>query len=667
MSVAVPIINSIDGNLRRIYLNQGVSDFYPIEDIYHEYRNRRRLDTDEIRKYSPLLKAEGNVPKGAGAFTPRYVVLLEGTKIVPFDESLQLNQLGDMITDDPDVDATLYDISGLTTAKPIFIKPSEAETIQLNSSSIEFSSYNNQVTVDFYNITGKASAGTKHPIGTRQKPVDNLVDAYSIAESVGLNEIRFLGNLPITVGNNFEGYQFVGDSPTKSTVTIDPIADILNCEFENCTISGTLDGNAEILHCRISDLEFVDGKVSNSDIGPGIIKLGTSTNANIFSCFSTVPGNNTPVIDMNGTGILGLRDYDGGIELRNYNGNSAHSIDMSSGQIKLDPNTITSGTFICRGIGKLVDASTSLPIKTGTWNGGVSIVNEMINLTTIGEAADYSTAIYIDAINGRSGITDPIGLARDPVNNLVDAVVLANRRGTSKLFFLEDYTFLATDSIVGFEIIGQGEQFTKLTFIAGCITAYCDAHDLTLTGNLTGITGMNDCSIIDLGSVGLAPSAQDLIVRRCKFKGTTTLPSNYSGNVTLLHSYTDIAVTSYPIFDAGNFTGNMLMDNFSGQVLIKNLSQGNDIDIRLSQGEIILDDLTVTNANIHIVGTGKLLDKNHNEIPTGLWNGGVTIDNETITGSGSGSSVWTTGEKDNVLAWSRKASDNAEEVNLKIQ
>lgn len=128
MSVLTPVVDTWDGTNRRIYLKQGVSDYYPIEDIYHEYRNERRI-TEDFRKYDPLLRAEGNIPKGAGAFTPRYVVLLDGTKIVPYDESLQVNQLGDMITDDPDVDPTLYDISGLTVAKPIFIKPSEAETI----------------------------------------------------------------------------------------------------------------------------------------------------------------------------------------------------------------------------------------------------------------------------------------------------------------------------------------------------------------------------------------------------------------------------------------------------------------------------------------------------------------------------------------------------------
>lgn len=131
MSVAVPVIDSINGVTRKIFLKQGVSEFFPIEDIYHEYRRRRSLDIDSIRKFEPFLRAEGNIAKGGGKFTPRYVVLLLGTKIVPYDESSRLDQLGEIITDDPDVDATIYDVSGLTTGKAIFLQPSEAEIIEL--------------------------------------------------------------------------------------------------------------------------------------------------------------------------------------------------------------------------------------------------------------------------------------------------------------------------------------------------------------------------------------------------------------------------------------------------------------------------------------------------------------------------------------------------------
>jgi len=131
MSVAVPIIDSINGVTRRIYLKSGVSSYHPIDDLYKEYRNLRRLD-ESIRKYEPLLIASGNVNKGGGKATPRYVTLLDGTKVVPFDENGTITQTGEMITDDPDLDATLYDLSGFVSPIKIFITPSEAEVILVN-------------------------------------------------------------------------------------------------------------------------------------------------------------------------------------------------------------------------------------------------------------------------------------------------------------------------------------------------------------------------------------------------------------------------------------------------------------------------------------------------------------------------------------------------------
>lgn len=538
----------------------------------------------------------------------------------------------------------------------------------ISNSAIEFSSFGGGVWIDVDNLSGLAVSGTTFPVGTRQAPVDNIDSLKLITAFRGFNKVFVIGNLNLTNGDNFTRFTFEGESPTKTTITVDSATNVLNCEFIQCTVSGVLDGNSEITHARVSNLDFVDGKVESSDIGPGIISLGTSTVANIFSCFSTTPGSSTPVIDMNGTGIIGLRDYNGGVELRNYSGTGSHSIDLASGQIKLDPNTIISGTFVCRGVGKLIDVSTNAPIRTGIWNGGVTIINELINLTTISEAASFTEAVYIDAINGVPGISDPIGLQRQPVNNLTDAISIAIIRGTSKLVFLSDFTFISTDYIIGYSLIGKGMQTTTLTFETGCVVAYCDAYDMKMTGFLTGIVGMTECHLENLESFSLVPSSQSLVIRRCKFSGTITLRSNYSGMVSLLDSYGDTAVSLYPIFDGGNYTGDMLMNNWSGQVRLKNLTQGNKIDIRITHGTIELDN-SVTNAIFHVSGTGFLTDTLENEILSGTWNGGVIVSNETITGSGGGGGlpgVWSELEKQEALAYSKKASDNAEQANLKL-
>lgn len=626
-------------------------------ELYSEWKRWQQLSPANAG-YAPAFRTFGGDPTATGQFAPKYyflinlwTILINNGNIV----SVSLNLYSDDFT-------TPYIViagSGVSDRN--------SDAVSVNSTAIEYASFGGGITIDENNITGRAKPGTGYPTGTIVTPSSNVTDLLIIAADRGFDTAFVKGNLTLNNGNDFSRFIFIGESPTKSTINVDTSANVINCEFSSATVTGVLDGNSELVDCIVNALDFVDGRLFRCDLGPDPIKLGLSTIASIYSCYSTIPGVNTPIIDMNGTGILSLRDYYGGIELRNYNGFAGHSIDLSSGQVKLDPNTILSGTFVCRGIGKLVDASTGDYIKTGIWNGGVTIVNELINLDTIGEAAAYTGAVFIDSINGTPGTDDPVGLERDPVNNLADAVILATRRGTSKLFFKENYNFLATDFIVGFTLMGKGMQFTTLTFNLGCVVAFCDTMNLTLTGVFTGVTGITECTIDNLGSSSLVASSQDLIVRNCKFKGVTSLSSNYSGNITLLNPYSDTSVLDYPVFDAGDYTGNMTVNNFSGRGQFKNITQGNLLDLRIAQGDVILDDLTVTNCTVRVVGIGRLLDNSGNEILTGVWNGGVQVYNNTITDTGGGgSSPWSVNEKDFVLAYSKKASDNAEQANLKL-
>lgn len=287
------------------------------------------------------------------------------------------------------------DANGDPVASPI--NPTAfVSIVQANSSSatlqelkaIEFSSFNGGVTIDVGNTTGRATGGTTFPAGTEQQPCDNLLDLSIIAEDRGLNKIYVKGDLTLDNSHAWIGHEFIGESQLKTTMTIPSDSQVVNCEFYDATINGTLDGNSHIERCVVDSIDFVDGYVYHCSIGPGVITLGTITIANIFSTFSTVPGTSTPTIDMNGTGRLALRDYNGGVLLTNYNGNDSHSIDLASGQIKLDA-TITSGTFVVRGIGKLIDTSGN-PILSGTWNGGVTIINELLNAVNL-DTTTWST------------------------------------------------------------------------------------------------------------------------------------------------------------------------------------------------------------------------------------------------------------------------------------
>lgn len=131
------IIDHIDPVNRRIYLSASSvgTTIHPI-DIYKEYRTLR-LNDETLRPFDGFMRADGNVSKGGGKFTERYVTLLLGTRIVPFDTSQTLNITGTIITDDGFEGVLAFDKSSLSVNTSININytPPQVEIIQVNTGS----------------------------------------------------------------------------------------------------------------------------------------------------------------------------------------------------------------------------------------------------------------------------------------------------------------------------------------------------------------------------------------------------------------------------------------------------------------------------------------------------------------------------------------------------
>ena len=128
----------------------------------------------------------------------------------------------------------------------------------ITNAAIEYSSFNGGVTLD---VTSPYD-GTIFPVGTPQRPVNNIDDAYLIAEYRGLVSIFIIGDLHLTSATpNLEGYIFVGSGMDRTTITIDPDANVDDCAYQHATVTGTLDGNSRIQYCMIDDLTYVKGVI----------------------------------------------------------------------------------------------------------------------------------------------------------------------------------------------------------------------------------------------------------------------------------------------------------------------------------------------------------------------------------------------------------------------
>jgi hypothetical protein len=242
----------------------------------------------------------------------------------------------------------------------------------VQTKEIQYASFENGVTVD---ITSHYS-GTLYPVGTKLAPVNNLTDAKLIAQYYGFNTIYILGSIVVGAGHDFTNFVFVGQNANLTTLSVDAGAYVQNCTFRECTLTGTLDGGSLVRESVISNLYYVNGVIHQCMVNPGTITLGGTYPAHFLSCYSGVPGSSTPTINFNGFGAgLAMRGYEGGILLTNKHGMDPVSIDLASGQVKIDLTSVTNGEIVVRGDGKVVNAANGDWLPSGTY-GNMTLINE---------------------------------------------------------------------------------------------------------------------------------------------------------------------------------------------------------------------------------------------------------------------------------------------------
>jgi hypothetical protein len=383
-------------NLRIVEINTGqpVNELSILE-VYSEWKDWLLADASRLG-YPQAFRVVGGDPISDVASLGSTYFLVNGWRIRPAEYSHKLVLTGNIFTDPAgsDVNAPTLGSYNVTVSERV---SNLTDSVLLNSPDIQYNSYNGAVTVDLLS----ANAGTEYPTGTPRAPVNNFADALTIANDRGFTTFFVIGNAALDAGLDFSGKVFFGENEAKSLFTIPLGATVTACEFREATIQGVLDGNSQIVACKILNLDYVDGFVHQCVLAGTVKLLG---DAHLLDCWSGVPGVATPVIDFNGSSsALALRNYNGGIRLINKTGAESVSIDLNSGQIILD-STVTAGTIVCRGVGKLTNNAV-----------GATVVDE--TLSTLGVAEDVwahaaatdlaAKALLIQKILQNKTITDP--------------------------------------------------------------------------------------------------------------------------------------------------------------------------------------------------------------------------------------------------------------------
>lgn len=388
------LIASIDGPTRRVYLHADTvgADVHPV-DIYKEMRVLRR-NSEALRGYDLFMKASGNEEKGGGKFTERYVTLLLGTRLVPFDTTHELTITGTVITDDGQEGIAAFDRASLspTTAVDINYVPPQVEVIEVSSGSglsaeqdSWLSQVHGQVFREVYVNTELATNGN----GYQQSPFNNLTDAVDSAEALGLTGLVVLAD--IVIDRQLKNFLITG----VGLPTVDFNGQILSgSKFLQCRVEGVFTNPIIAEECVLLNGVALNGYYQNCSLAGDLICVDGSEVV-MDTCMSNIAGLGRPSVSMNAAGTckLSVRGHRGGFDLRDCNQvTDEATVEVNPGSVSV-ASSCTQGVIVLRGVG-LSQINTVADIVT----------DEMVHSILPSEILEIATAVWDYATSAASTV-----------------------------------------------------------------------------------------------------------------------------------------------------------------------------------------------------------------------------------------------------------------------
>lgn len=350
----------------------------------------------------------------------------------------------------------------------------------ITNSAIEYASFSGGVTLD----PNSPYSGTVFPVGTPQRPVNNLTDALLIANVRGFIKIFLNDDFDIDAAYDLDGFSIEGISE-DIILTIDTIASVNDLSLSGLTLQDSaLDGGVDVVGCIVKDVSYVNGHIHECGLA-GRITLGGSRKSIMANCY-TVDQDDPPIIDMGGSGNdLAMPNYSGIVTFQNLSGaDNELGVGMDAGFVTLD-STISAGTIIVSGIGLLADNST-----------GTAVINTdgILNADKISQSSWVvnSDTVSIDVTSGNSGVLWPVGNKLNPVNNIADAIAIANNIGANKLHITGTLTLVSGDDVSGFTILAD-RSLGNAVIVDGAITNKTYFQDVTVSGVMNGSVRYTTC------------------------------------------------------------------------------------------------------------------------------------------------------------------------------
>lgn len=327
---------TFDGNNLIITLDAGVTEVDVINDIYEAWKDWM-LVSPLNRGYPQAFVSDGGNPLSSIINQGSYIFLRNdyGWRIRPPEEDTTIYLTGNLAVSDTTLPAFISTVGTYTAAllglQPITQGVTESMATQLEANVFQGAA----VCIDVLNGYPGTGYINGNPIGTRQAPSDNMVDTHTILMTRGLRNVNVMSSMPIDNIDLSDGHSFLGDSPFL-TLTINPSADVTNCDIHNLTVVGELDGLNVIRDCSIGAVTNVSG-IFEKCAFTSTVQLNGDTF--IFESYSQIAGGLYPAFDV-GSNDITFRNYRGSAGLQNAQAGHLSSCGIYGGRFIAEASCI---------------------------------------------------------------------------------------------------------------------------------------------------------------------------------------------------------------------------------------------------------------------------------------------------------------------------------------
>ena len=222
------------------------------------------------------------------------------------------------------------------------------------------------------------------------------------------------------------------------------------------------------------------------------------------------------------------------------------------------------------------------------------------NISAI-EFSSFNGGVFVDTGSSHSGTDYPIGTPQEPVNNMVDALLIAESRGFTTFYIFGDITLDDSLSFVQYTFIGESIVKTEITVEGNADVTKCEFYECTLTGVLDGECKIKNCLAKNINYISG-------YIELCLIEGILSIGGGAIAY--FMDCWAGQAVAEDPpIIDMGGAGQKLVLQNFNGRLKIQNMTGVNDlVGITLNAGWISLAS-SITNGNVNVLGTGHVDDE----------------------------------------------------------